>query len=146
MGFILDTNLYIDADREPSRAEALAAFYDSHLPSTHLHAIVVQEMLAGAISPERARRAQESLIRPFEKRNRLIVPTYETWKRAGEILRQLAVRGFIAPGKFARSFIHDVMLAASCRQFGHTLVTANLRDFELIRKVERFDFVPPFPN
>ena len=37
------------------------------------------------------------------------------------------------------------MLAASCRQTGHTLVTANLRDFGLIRKVERFDFVPPFP-
>jgi predicted nucleic acid-binding protein len=42
--------------------------------------------------------------------------------------------------------VHDVMLAASCRQSGHTLVTANQRDFELIRKVERFEFVPPFPD
>lgn len=38
------------------------------------------------------------------------------------------------------------MLAASCRQLGHTLVTANVRDFELIRKVERFDFVEPYPQ
>ena len=55
-------------------------------------------------------------------------------------------RGFIAAGAFRRSFVHDVILAASCRQFGHTLVTANLRDFEVIRRVERFDFVPPFPE
>ena len=146
MGFILDTNLYIAADRESAQAEALSEFYDAHLPQTHLHAIVVQEMLAGAITPERARRTQESLVKPFEKRNRLVVPTYQTWKRTGEILRRLTLRGLLSPGQFARSFVHDVMLAASCRQFGHTLVTANLRDFELIRKVEKFGFVPPYPQ
>jgi hypothetical protein len=38
------------------------------------------------------------------------------------------------------------MLAASCRECGHALVTANVADFELIRKVERIEFVPPFPR
>jgi predicted nucleic acid-binding protein len=146
VGFILDTNLYIAADREPARAEDLLGFYDRHLPQTHLHAIVVQEILSGAINPERAPRTQESLIGPFERRNRLVVPDYQTWKRAGEILRRLALRRFISPGRFGRSFVHDVMLAASCRQFGHTLVTANLRDFELIQKVEKFRFVAPYPE
>ena len=146
MGFILDTNLYIAADREPARADELLAFYEKYLPQTHLHVIVVQEVLAGAISPERARYAQESLIRPFERRKRLVVPSYQTWKRAGEILRRLTLRRIISPGQFGRSFVHDVMLAASCRQLGHTLVTANVRDFELIRKVERFDFTEPYPQ
>jgi predicted nucleic acid-binding protein len=146
VGFILDTNLYIAADREPAPADALVEFYGRYLPQTHLHAVVVQEMLAGAITPLRARQLHASLIEPFERRQRLVVPDYTTWKRSGEILARLADRGFITPGAFRRSFIHDVMLAASCRQFGHTLVTANLRDFELIRKVERFDFVPPFPD
>ncbi|HEX8905705.1 MAG TPA: PIN domain-containing protein [Longimicrobiaceae bacterium] len=145
MGFILDTNLYIAADREPARADDLAAFYWRYLPQTYLHAIVVQEILAGATYPERVRRTK-ALIEPFEKRKRLVVPTYQTWKRAGEIIRRLTMRGLISPGHFARSFVHDVMLAASCRQFGHTLVTANVRDFALIRKVERFDFVEPFPQ
>jgi len=58
----------------------------------------------------------------------------------------LADRRLITPGVFRRSFKRDVMLAASCRQSGHTLVTSNLHDFELIRKVERFEFVPPFPD
>jgi predicted nucleic acid-binding protein len=75
-----------------------------------------------------------------------VVPNYQTWKRTGEILRRLAGRRFIAPGRFARSFVHDVMLAASCREFGHTLVTANVRDFELTRTVERFEFVEPYPQ
>jgi predicted nucleic acid-binding protein len=146
VGFILDTNLYIAADRESARADALAEFYSRYLPQTHLHAVVVQEMLAGAVTPLRSRQLHASLIDPFERRQRLVVPDYATWKRAGEILARLVERRFITPGAFPRSFVHDVMLAASCRQFGHTLVTANLRDFELIKKVERFDFVPPFPD
>ena len=146
MGFILDTNLYVAADRDPAAADALAEFYGRHLPQTYLHAVVVQEMLAGAISPLRSRRLHASLIEPFERRNRLVVPDYGTWKRSGEIVARLADRRLITPGVFRRSFLHDVMLAASCRQFGHTLVTSNQRDFELIRKVERFEFVPPFPD
>jgi predicted nucleic acid-binding protein len=146
VGFILDTNLYIVADRESAQAEALYEYYSRHLPQTHLHAVVVQEMLAGAITPVRARQLHASLIEPFERRQRLVVPDFATWKRTGEILARLVDRRLIAPGSFRRSFVHDVMLAASCRQFGHTLVTANLRDFELIRKVERFEFVPPFPD
>lgn len=73
-------------------------------------------------------------------------PGFPTWKRSGEILRRLALRRLITPGRFARAFVHDVMLAASCRQFGHVLVTANARDFARIRQVEQFEFVPPFPN
>lgn len=86
MGFILDTNLYIAADRESAQAEALHEFYSRHLPQTHLHAIVVQEMLAGAITPVRARQLHASLIEPFERRQRVVVPDYATWKRTGEIL------------------------------------------------------------
>lgn len=146
MGFILDTNVYIAADRDCARADALADFYQTYLPQTHLHAVVVQEMLAGAITPLRARQLHAALIAPFERRGRIVVPDYGTWKRAGEILARLVREGFVTPGAFERSFIHDVMLAASCRHLGHTLVTANIRDFEMIRKVEQFDFVPPFPE
>ncbi|MBV9110368.1 MAG: type II toxin-antitoxin system VapC family toxin [Gemmatimonadetes bacterium] len=146
MGFILDTNLYIAADRDSARAEALDAFYDRYLPQIHLHAIVAQELLSGAIAPSRARDTYQTLIDPFERRRRVLVPDFQTWKRTGEIMRRLALRRLITPGRFSRSFVNDVMLAASCRQFGHVLVTANERDFTRIREVEQFEFVPPYPN
>lgn len=146
MGFVLDTNVYIAADRDRVQADALTDFYETHLPQTHLHAVVVQKMLAGAITPLRAQQLHTALIAPFERRGRIVVPDYGTWKRAGEILARLVREGLVAPGAFRHSLIHDVMLAASCRQFGHTLVTANTRDFEKIRKVEQFDFVTPFPD
>ena len=52
----------------------------------------------------------------------------------------------MSPGGFARSFLNDVLLAVSCRAAGLTLVTANLADFERIRRVETFEFVPPWPT
>ncbi len=51
MGFILDTNLYVAADRDPAAADALADFYSRYLPHTYLHAVVVQEMLAARSLP-----------------------------------------------------------------------------------------------
>jgi len=52
----------------------------------------------------------------------------------------------VSRGGLKQSLVHDVILAVSCRRFGHTLVTANLRDFERIRQVEPFDFVAPYPT
>ncbi|HEX8243226.1 MAG TPA: type II toxin-antitoxin system VapC family toxin, partial [Longimicrobium sp.] len=133
MGFVLDTNLYVAANRNREQAKSLSAFYKKHLRATHLHAVVVQEILAGAKNREDARATHGFFIDPFERVDRIIVPTYNTWKRVGEIIWRLAERKLISRPTLAPSFVHDVMLAASCRQLGHTLVTANVRDFELIR-------------
>lgn len=45
----------------------------------------------------------------------------------------------------SRAFANDVLIAASCREVGATLVTRNHRDFERVRKVIAFRFVPPWP-
>jgi predicted nucleic acid-binding protein len=146
MGYILDTNLFVAASRNPAEAHSLSVYFKRNLVRTFLHALVVQEILAGARNREDARATHGFFIEPFEDEGRLVVPDYRTWKRSGEIIWRLADRKLIPRGQVSRSFANDVMLAASCRQFGHTLVTANFRDFELIRKVEKFDFMPPFPN
>ena len=144
--FVLDTNLYIEAARDRERAEEFAQFSSAFLPSLYLHAVVVQELLAGAVSAEWRREVERGLVGPFEKRGRIIVPSYRAWKRSGEIVAELVAKKKISPGGMSRSFMNDVVLAASCRESGLILVTRNVRDFERIATVERLNVVEPWPR
>lgn len=96
MGFVLDTNLNVAANRNRDQADSLTAFYKKHLRATHLHAVVVQEIPAGARNREDARATHGFFIDPFERANRIIVPTYGIWKRVGEIIWHLAERKLIS--------------------------------------------------
>ena len=144
--YVLDTNLYIAADRDRARAEELIAFYAAFLPFTYLHATVVQELLLGARDARRGRQIQEAYVAPFEARGRVITPSYRAWKRSGEMMAALIQQGVISPGGLRRSFLNDALLATSCRESGATLVTANTDDFERLQEVEPFDFVRPWPT
>lgn len=144
--YVIDTNLYVAADRDLAWAEELERFATAQLPFIHFHAVVAQELLAGAIDQKRERLVEESLIQPFERRGRVLVPSFAAWKGAGRILSQLVNRKLMSPGGFKRSFLNDCVLAASCREVGATLVTLNREDFKLIRKVLRFEFTEPWPN
>jgi predicted nucleic acid-binding protein len=144
--YVIDTNLYVAADRDLASAEELERFVTAQLPFIHFHAVVAQELLAGAIDKQREKLVEESLIQPFERRGRILVPSFAAWKGAGRILSLLVNRKLMSPGGFKRSFLNDCVLAASCREVGATLVTLNLEDFALIRKVLRFEFTEPWPN
>ncbi|MGQ0765090.1 MAG: type II toxin-antitoxin system VapC family toxin [Gemmatimonadota bacterium] len=144
--FVLDTNLYIAADRDPVFAEELAAFYGSFLPYTFFHAVVAQELLLGAINEQSRAEVRRGYIRPFEARRRVITATFAAWARSGEVAASLIRAKVISRTGFTRSFLNDVLLATSCRELGVTLVTQNLEDFERIRRVERFDFTAPWPR
>ncbi|MGH7663364.1 MAG: type II toxin-antitoxin system VapC family toxin [Gemmatimonadaceae bacterium] len=144
--YVLDTNLYIAADRDMAKAEELIRFYSAFLPFTYLHAVVVQELLLGAVDLRRAQLIQDAYIAPFEARDRLLTPSYENWKRSGVVVATLVEQRAISPGGFGRSFLNDVLLAVSCREAGVTLVTSNVADFERIRQVERFEFLVPWPE
>jgi predicted nucleic acid-binding protein len=143
--FVLDTNLFIAADRDAEKAEELTAFYAAFLPMTYLHAVVAQELLLGAVDVRRGVSIRHAYIRPFESRGRMLTPTFANWARSGEVVAQLVRDRVISPGGIGRSFLNDVILAVSCRSAGLTLITNNLRDFDRIRRVERFDFVAPWP-
>ena len=144
--YVIDTNLYVAADRDLASAEELERFVTAQLPFLHFHAVVAQELLAGATDQKREKLVEESLIEPFERRGRVLVPSFAAWKGAGRILSQLVNRKLMSPGGFKRSFLNDCVLAASCREVGATLVTLNREDFELIRKVLRFEFTGPWPD
>jgi predicted nucleic acid-binding protein len=143
--YLLDTNIYVRANRDRAKAEELIQFYSAFLPFTHLHAAVAQELLAGAVDRDRSRAIHRAYIAPFEARGRVVVPAFGTWKRSGEVIAALVRAKALSPGGLARSFVNDVLLAVSCRELGMTLITANERDFRRIRKVYDFEFTAPWP-
>lgn len=145
MKYIVDTNLYIEATRNDKAADRLKAFYARFLPHVHLHSVVAQELLAGAVDPSTERRTLEQYIEPFEEVDRIISPSHHAWTRAGQIMAELVRRKTLSPGGFKRSFVGDCLIAASAREHGFVLVTRNTRDFELIRTIEPMEVLLPWP-
>lgn len=139
----IDTNLYIDALRTDGGLSALSAFQSEFTAFIVMSAVVVQELRARG-KPGAGAALESNLIAPFEKRGRIITPTYWAWKESGRILAELVGKGEWQA--LPRSFVNDVLLAMSCREAGVVLVTSNLRDFERIARARKFDFVPPWPG
>jgi predicted nucleic acid-binding protein len=144
--YVLDTNLYIRADRDAKWAEGMVEFVSSYLPFIYLHAVVAQEVIAGALDSRREKLIQDDLIGPFEKRGRIITPTFRAWKKAGLALVHMVQKRLITPGGFGRSFVNDCVMATSCREEGMVLITSNATDFELIRKVVDVEVSAPWPG
>lgn len=135
--YALDSNLFIDAFRHAESEARLVEFHTRFAAVEYLSAIVALELRAGARRDGDAHRLQRRVLRPFERSGRVFAPSYVTWVEAGGALARL--------GGTTRAFYNDVLLAASCREHGITLVTRNARDFGLIREVLRFDFIEAWP-
>ena len=140
--YAVDTSLYIDALRTEAGKSALARFRDAFAPFEQLSAVVAQELLAG-VRGRAAAILEEGIVAPFERRGRVMTPSYAAWKESGTVLSRLIGRSWEA---VPRSLVNDVLLAMSCRESGTVLVTRNLADFRRIAAVRSFDFVPPWPN
>jgi predicted nucleic acid-binding protein len=141
--YAIDTNLYVDALRSEKDLAELSAFQFQRTAFIVMSAVVVQELRAGVRTPAAVAALESEVVAPFERRSRLIAPTYWAWKETGRILSAL-----VGPKDWrtvSRSFVNDVLLAMSCREAGVVLVTRNLRDCERIASVRKFAFVPPWP-
>ena len=139
---VLDTHLYIDAIRNEAGKRALEEFHQVFTPFLHFSAVVAQELRAGVSGADGAR-LELGLFAPYERRGRVIAPSYTAWKETGRVLAELVAPA--ARASVTRSFVNDILLAMSCREAGAVLVTANKADFARIAKVRRFDFVEPWP-
>jgi predicted nucleic acid-binding protein len=141
--YVLDSSIYIEAIRDRTKSAWPARVHDGPVPRIALHAVVVRELLAGSAGALARRKSWRDLVEPFERRGRLLTPSYAAWRR--EIVASLVDRGELTAGGIPRSFTNDTLIAASCREEGVTLITRNVRDFERIRKVERVQFAEPWP-
>lgn len=144
--YVLDTNIYVTAARDTSFGTELIQFVGSFLPQIYLHAVVVQELTRGAITASVRKWLAREVVQPFEKRGRILTPGYAAWKRSGELIADLVDTRVISAGGLAGSFTNDVLMAASCRENGVTLITLNDSDFERIRRVEQVEYVAPWPR
>lgn len=144
--YVLDTNLYVHAARDITWWMAVRDFLDRNMPGLYLHATVAGELLAGSCTPKLERDTQRNLIAPFEATGRVITPSLNAWKRAGPMLARLVRGRSFSPNGVPRSMFNDCVIAVSAREHGVTIVTDNLRDFELIATVAQVDFIAPWPD
>jgi len=144
--FLLDSNVYIAGFNDPEFGEAFRAFHRQNLPRLILSAVVAHELLVGARDRRRIDSLERGLLEPVRTRRRIHVPTLATWNLAADIDRRLRELGSYEGSLTQRSFGNDLLIAATARELGATLVTRNLGDFEIIRRVVPIHFHLPWPE
>jgi predicted nucleic acid-binding protein len=73
-------------------------------------------------------------------------PGFPTWELAADIDRRLRAVGSYEASLAQRSFAHDILIAATARELGATIITRNVVDFALIRQVLSFTYQAPWPG
>ncbi len=143
--YLLDSNIYIRGIRESAFGLEVEAFHRSNLPRLVMSAVVVSELLVGAQTSDVVRRLQRTLVEPFLLRKRFLVPGWQTWERAVAIDRGIR-KGSRAAKLTSRSFFHDILIAATAREMGATIVTFNTTDFALIAEHVDIAVAEPWPT
>ena len=143
--YVLDTQLFINAFRDPVANEELQRFHRAFAPFEHLSVIVAQELRAGVKRPTDRKALERNVLRIYERAGRTITPSADAWHRSGDLLAEMARQQGLEIAGVSKAFSNDVMLALSCREAGCVLVTDNERDFHRIRRLVQFDFMKPWP-
>jgi predicted nucleic acid-binding protein len=143
--YVVDTNLYIRALRDPEFAAELESFQRAALTRLWLSAVVTFEIMAGALTDAHADAYERWIVRPFHSRNRILVPDAASWRLVARMEREIRAMGGFDRNLQQRSFLNDMLIAATCRQMGATLLTANSADFELLYRVVGVRHLPCFP-
>ena len=143
--YVLDTNLFIHAFRDPAANEALQEFHRARAPFEYLSAVVAQELRAGIQNARDRRALERHVLGVYERVGRLVTPSAVAWHRSGDVLSAMMRDEGLELARVSKSFANDVLLAISCREAGCVLVTENERDFARIRRFAPFDFVAPWP-
>jgi predicted nucleic acid-binding protein len=136
---LIDTDLYIDLIQSGTTLPLIRELYDKDAPGIYFSSIVAQELLAGARSPVGKKRV-EILFRPFERVGRVVTPSHNQWKDAGDILAKVLQRRPDLKSKLP-ALVNDCLLALSVRSLGATLYTRKRDDFFLLRGIRPFSLV-----
>ncbi len=136
---LIDTNIYIDFLRRDAYSEIISNIYAYETPGIYFSSVVIQELLIGAIGKE-GRKNVETLYLPFENMGRIVTPTHNNWKEAGNLLSRLRIRRKDLKDKIP-ALINDTLIAMSAKSIGATVYTSNVTDFQTIRKFSTFSLV-----
>jgi predicted nucleic acid-binding protein len=141
--FVLDTNCFVDASRDPDARVAFDMFCARAAPGLHLSAVVAAELRAG--TGQESSTLERLVLGPYVRRGRVISPSSKAWVALARTLATLVRREGLVLAEVRRSFVFDILIAYSCREVGAVLVSANQRDLKRIARVFAFDFVAPYP-
>lgn len=146
MIWLVDSNVYVRAFRDAAFGEWLRRFHQAHVPELVLSVVVAHELAVGAVTTAKERALLRNLVEPFRVRQRLHVPARHTWILAGRTDRRLRRRAALASKLKTRSFANDLLIAASARELGATILTENSRDFALIATAIDIRFKVPLSD
>lgn len=138
MIYTLDTNVLVDALRQPAELDRLKAFLSWALPSTVLSSVVVADLTVGARRPKAREVLEQQFLAPLERRGRILAPSAAAWRRAATVFGA----AMDAP---SASRLNDVLLACQVREFGWTIVTRDADFTALRRSVTGLKVAAPFP-
>jgi predicted nucleic acid-binding protein len=144
--YVLDTQLFINAFRDPTANERLQHFHRGFSPFEYLSVIVAQELRAGVKRPQDRKALERNVLKVFTQADRMITPSAAAWHRSGDLLAEMARQEGLEVPRVSKAFANDILLALSCREVGCVLVTDNERDFRRIRRFVQFEFTVPWPH
>lgn len=144
--YVLDTNCYIDASRDPTERASLLRFVGWSVPGLFLSSVVAAELRAGARTASDRKKLETEILGPFVRRGRILTPSSAAWDALGLTLATLRAQEGLQLASVRRSFAFDVLLAYSCRENGATLVTRNSKDMARIQGVFGVEHVTPYPE
>lgn len=144
--YVLDTQLFINAFRDPVVNAELQQFHRACSPFERFSVIVAQELRAGVQRPQDMKALEKNVFKVFQRANRTITPSAGAWHESGDVLADMARQEGLEIARVSKAFANDVLLALSCREAGCVLVTDNERDFQRIRRFVQFDFMKPWPG
>lgn len=143
--YVLDTQLFINAFRDPAANASLQEFHRARAPFEYLSVVVAQELRAGIQRLPDRRKLERHVLGIYARLGRVVTPSPAAWHRSGDVLSAMARDEGLDLARVSKAFGNDVLIALSCREAGCVLVTANTRDFSRIRRFASFDFVAPWP-
>ena len=145
MKYALDTNIFIDGFRSEEAQADIFTFLNRALPVTYLSAVVMQELAAGARTPQTARDVEAGVFEPFERRRRVFAPSSGAFIRSGRVLAALAAQEGWRVLDEKPSLLNDALIAVSCREQGITLITKDADFMRLSPFVRGFQYAAPWP-
>ena len=146
MKYTLDTNIFIDGFRSEEGQAEILAFFKRALPFTHLSAVVMQELAAGARTTKSLREVQRGVLEPFQRRGRVFAPSTAAFVESGRVVALIAKHEGWQLLDENPSLLNDALIATSCRDRGITLIT-NDGDFKRLAPFVRgFRYAAPWPK